>query len=481
MRKIINIFAVALLLLTTSCSWLDVDSDTVIMEEDLYTNGDGYRTALNGIYIMMADDYLYGKELTYGLSTVISENYENNTSDYNFGYYTIFLSGSPEDETLRVLYDAVWSAAFKVIANLNNMLLNMESATPDMFAEGEEEMNLIKGEAIAIRALLHFEMLRLFGYAINESGAADKRLPYVKSFDDLQPEYLTTAEMLDNIIADLQEARDLIRPWDIDKYLSRLGNYRFNSLYYNDDIFFSLRGTRLNYLATTILLSRAYMFKDDLVNAQKYAEEIYAYGPADQELIKFSVLSDNSGQYLDQKMYYDLLFATSNKDAYTNYSSFTTNTGDGFPLARTSEYFSDDTKDFRLSMLISDNKSLRWRDPNIAESDSPATVVKFCGTLSPVIRFSEVYHIIAECKALSGDVAGAAEIMNSFTVIRGEFVEVGADLSSEEMVDYIRKDYCRESMDEGRISWLYRRVGTGFNILKSTLPLPRSETDYMAL
>lgn len=70
MKKIyINIISlmVAGIALTSCSDWLDVNPSDEIKEEYLFQTGDGYQTALNGIYRKMATFNLYGSNLTWGI------------------------------------------------------------------------------------------------------------------------------------------------------------------------------------------------------------------------------------------------------------------------------------------------------------------------------------------------------------------------------------------------------------------------------
>ena len=70
MKKIYTIiFASCLAAISlSSCSdWLDVRPADEIKEEYLFETGNGYRTALNGIYRKLATFDLYGSNLSWGL------------------------------------------------------------------------------------------------------------------------------------------------------------------------------------------------------------------------------------------------------------------------------------------------------------------------------------------------------------------------------------------------------------------------------
>ena len=70
MKKIYTIIFVSCLaaISFSSCSdWLDVRPADEIKEEYLFETGNGYRTALNGIYRKLATFDLYGSNLSWGL------------------------------------------------------------------------------------------------------------------------------------------------------------------------------------------------------------------------------------------------------------------------------------------------------------------------------------------------------------------------------------------------------------------------------
>ena len=55
MRKLYIIFMLLGMLLVTSCSdWLDVAPSNQVNDDKMFSNGDGYRNALNGVYSKMS-------------------------------------------------------------------------------------------------------------------------------------------------------------------------------------------------------------------------------------------------------------------------------------------------------------------------------------------------------------------------------------------------------------------------------------------
>lgn len=61
------VYVIFLALITISCNgWLDIQPENQASTDDLYSEGEGFRTQLNGVYIQLSEENLYGKELTWG-------------------------------------------------------------------------------------------------------------------------------------------------------------------------------------------------------------------------------------------------------------------------------------------------------------------------------------------------------------------------------------------------------------------------------
>ena len=73
--KILNLFILVLFFSLVSCNeWLNVSPEDQIGEKDLFSNGEGFRNALNGIYKSMAEYELYGLERVSRTSEQSAEN-----------------------------------------------------------------------------------------------------------------------------------------------------------------------------------------------------------------------------------------------------------------------------------------------------------------------------------------------------------------------------------------------------------------------
>jgi starch-binding outer membrane protein, SusD/RagB family len=120
-----------------------------------------------------------------------------------------------------LLYDAgtgqvgtFYQAPYSVIANANIVLRDIDKFTT---AANAKMANRIKGQAFAIRALAHFDLMRYFAPTFGRN-STDLALAYIKEFkvsSEAKPTRMTVKEYWDNLFADLSQAVVLLG--DVDK------------------------------------------------------------------------------------------------------------------------------------------------------------------------------------------------------------------------------------------------------------------------
>ena len=161
-NRLYILFAIVIGSFSCSCNdWLEVDSDARVVQEDLFSTGDGFRSALNGIYRLLGEKELYAMDLTWGMASVLGHNYEVSRMPYN---YQLLEEDYEYEQSLDII-DPIWSKGFRVIANCNNLIQETEKKDTSFFELGKVEKDLIIGEAIGVRAMMHLELLRLFAPA----------------------------------------------------------------------------------------------------------------------------------------------------------------------------------------------------------------------------------------------------------------------------------------------------------------------------
>ena len=146
----------ALLAMTTlaACDFLDIDTPGIVNRDKMFENEQGFIDAMNGVYASMADADLYGEQLSFGFVDEIAQLYYN---DYEANETTLTKTFDLRyrDEDVRPQIDAIWSKAYNTIASANSVLDNISGHDFAILPR-------IRGEALTVRAFLHFDLLRLF-------------------------------------------------------------------------------------------------------------------------------------------------------------------------------------------------------------------------------------------------------------------------------------------------------------------------------
>lgn len=285
----------SVVLLATSCDdWLDVRGENIQKENDQYENYKGFRDALTGCYMAMADADAYGQKLT--MSTV--------ESMANLWYY------SPTEEKSETemwclgmhLYDkdnarpaikAIYAKLFHVVTSANVLLKNIEEKG-DNIADPQARA-VIEGEAYAIRAYCQLDILRLFGQ-LPKGGSRQVKLPYsyITGIDKM-PAYYGFVEYVANLKADIAKAEQLLKESDpiFSKTFKQLNNPSEA-----DDDYLCYRQARLNYWAVRALHARMALYLGENQEAHDIAMEIIrAKGADGAPVITLSGSSDLQNGY----------------------------------------------------------------------------------------------------------------------------------------------------------------------------------------
>ena len=177
----------------TSCSdWLQVDLEDSILESALFETNEGYTSALNGVYTQMNEQY--ASKLTMGTLDVMAKLYNVGMEHNSYPYYTFAF----DDSQFKSMSNSLWTSHYFQIANLNNLLefCDMkESALKDHYRP------YVQGEALALRAMLHFDLLRIYGPIYSEETASTICMPYQETTSkEIQP-MLPASEVIEKVIS----------------------------------------------------------------------------------------------------------------------------------------------------------------------------------------------------------------------------------------------------------------------------------------
>ncbi|MEH6305819.1 RagB/SusD family nutrient uptake outer membrane protein [Olivibacter sp. CPCC 100613] len=255
MRTRVIIGVIVLLTSIFSCKkWVETKSDESTYVVDVLTDREGFSRALAGIYYKMGSATLYGRELEFGMLDVMVGYWKINKQheyypDYNFDYHSL-------SSERRIA--GIWSGLYRAIHDCNVILDQVDKIKSDPYYD------LIKGEALGLRAFLHLELLKLFGPIIKQEGLDTRAIPYYSSSSREVQEFLSSRACFALMEQDLQAAKILLKA---DPIITRGreadGNHvgdRYNSL-------IDRRGIHLNYYAVLALLARKAQWEGNMGEA----------------------------------------------------------------------------------------------------------------------------------------------------------------------------------------------------------------------
>ena len=460
--KLIGILCCLAVTLAGCESWLDVEPENSISSEELYSTGEGFRNQLNGAYKELSSTQLYGQELSWGFLDVLGQYYKSSTLS------TIYVDASNfayEVDGVKAKISSIWKNMFHVVVNCNQALENLDVKSESLFELGAVEKNLLKGEFLALRAFIHFDLLRLFAPS-PKSGASGVYIPYVKNSENTVNIPLSVEDVLKNVIADFESARHLVAVYDTTgtEGLPSENNWKDVSFRLGtNSTFFTGRGYRMSYYAITALLARVYAYQGNMAEAYKNAKEIY-----DKGYFKFTdfwnITSDINNR--NRKLYDDIIFGLMNQKMAAYYENTIYSMSSSTLALRYPEdiFGGENSNDYRYNYLLTGLKTSRVLSiKNIVGSGTGTSLIS--EQVIPVIRLSELYYIMGEYLAGSADQADRSEavrLLESLRSARGVTVKLPGIESSEDILkayqDLVLKDARCEFICEGQIFYMYKRL-----------------------
>lgn len=216
MKKNIKFLFIAVLSLGlfSSCSEEDLEP-TLQQNRDVDTSVNtvnDLQAVINGAYDRMSASTYYGRNVE-----VLAEVFSDNAASINNSNRFV-VESQMELLNTTATAEELWAQAYGVIASAN-IVINAEGIEGD-----ESEINQIKGQAYAIRALAHFDLVKFYGQQhVQGGGLSSLGVPYVTTFRDneaLFPARNTVQEVRDMAYADLETAAGLMDDRVVVEYIS---------------------------------------------------------------------------------------------------------------------------------------------------------------------------------------------------------------------------------------------------------------------
>lgn len=481
MKKIIYSVILACSMGLVSCSdWLEVKPYDKISEGELLKSEEGYQKMLNGIYIDLNSDALYGKTLSVEMIEVMGGAYAIGTDNSVWGNYKDLSSYQYATDYWRDRLDQTWNKAYALILNCNKILETIDG-NQGLFTGGN--YYVVKGEAMALRAMLHFDMLRLFG-PVYSKDSEKTAIPYYTKETNTPEPLLSAKEVADHVVTDLEEARTLLANDPVKTEGTLMSGSQDGT-----SNFMRYRALRLNYYAVEALLARVYLYMGDKTNAFKYASDVIK--TTDNGIFPFVDKSLVTGSPTDPDRIFssEVLFAltnTSRGNLFKNYfdpsrlpnyvfrmdNSLMSNLIYGG--AATTGGYQDDYR-YRANWIATGSNRYFYKYSDMVATGS------IQNTMIPMIRLGEMFLIAAESQ--SNDLAAGVQYVNALRRNRGV-----ANLQTL-TPDLLKYEYIRELYGEGQLFYLYKRLNSDIITSASNsknpkasdlifvVPLPDSETE----
>lgn len=274
MKKIFKFSLLALFLGVISCDdAIDINQENELTEDGAYQTVADLQTGLNGVYATYTPDAgSNGSAEAILFNALFTDNIKrglNSSGQGNQVYNFILQPGSQFPGTL-------WSNRYALINYSNRLLRAWDRIFPTLEDEGDiETANQIKAQALALRALGHFELLQYFTPNYEDPNSLSIiLLDFVPEVTDVFPRN-TAAEAFEFINNDLTEAASLIG----DAYAK--------------DATASYKPYYINAATISALHARVALFEGDYTAAGQYVDDIQDFGTYS--------LSTSAGSY--QAMY----------------------------------------------------------------------------------------------------------------------------------------------------------------------------------
>jgi hypothetical protein len=242
MKKITIILSVLGIMLITSCEdFLDVKPSKESNSETSIKNAKDAKVAMSGMMRKMTDVNYYGRNFViYGDAK--GGDFAVRSQGRGLDYYYSF-NHSPSSGS----GSGFWTQIYHCILQANNLIMNIESI--EDAGNGSSELSVYKGQALTARALMYFDLVRLYGKSYNMDKTSYGVPLVLEPLDaSAQPTRASVEEVYTQILQDLSDAAPLLSQ-------SKQNGY-------------------INYYANKAIEARVHLFMDNYTDALDAAEVV---------------------------------------------------------------------------------------------------------------------------------------------------------------------------------------------------------------
>jgi hypothetical protein len=446
MKKLHYIYILAGLFFSCNKSFLEVNPQQQTDAGEAIKDIASTRAAINGVYSLMQGVNYYGRTTTL-LPDVMSDNVLISKKNQNR-----YLSYDQYITTANEGYGtSQWNLLYRVIANANLIISKAEAISYP--ASDLPEAQHIIGEAYALRALAHFDLVRFYALPYNyTANGSHLGVPVViKSGTSkeglISPKRNTVQETYAQIILDFNKAMTNMPAAPVGFKATMKG--------------------RMGYFGAKALLARVQLYKEDYVAADSLANDVITRGGF--SLIARDKLVEDSKKQNSSEAVFELQYNTLDNlgsDALVNIYWQSGSYGDA--LATENLYNTYTATDVRRGFITKGKRSggedpawLVTKYTNNTNFEEPARV----------IRLAEVYLIRAEARAHTAKEPLACADVNSVAG-RADAAWVPLVATGTALYDAILLQRRKELAFEGHRLFDLTRTKQSFTKYRSTTTIP---------
>lgn len=473
MKKYLLFFVFLSIHLCACEDFLDQKSQTQVDAEHMFQTEQGFKDALTQCYVGLSGDFLYGKYLSYGPIETMAQHWELQSSNWENLYQLDYSLDNARD-----IFETIYGEMYNVIVHANDVLRFLEK-NGEVIESGQTR-DVIEGEARAIRAFVHFDVLRLFGQMPFEPERT-VRLGYAETVGKQEIPFLDFDSYVEKLLEDLDMAETLLAESDplLEKSLATLDESGEN-----EDFFLDYRRFRFNLYAVKALKARVNLYLGKTEEAYNNAlSVIQAKTKGGEAVISLSGSEDlEKGFYAMPSESIMLLSKTDMSNTMFSVNSY---------------YISNNRKTMLFEGALTGDIRIRtvWGTESSGLGASVPLFRKFMqpsagsGTASkdlmlkyqvvPLLRLAEMYLIAMETAPSESE---ANRLYKDFMLSRQMLVS--QDLSFAELEQEIEKQYRRELFGEGQMFFYYKRHsasnmlwGKNRNLTEDNYIVPLPETE----
>lgn len=422
----------------SSCKdYLDVHPEDKLLDDQVYSSATNIKSYLNGMYVRLGGANLYGENLTLSIPDILAQSYNVPSTHTLASYASYTYTGTPAAKLAET-----WNTAYATIFNVNQFIAGIEASSGVLDAKTD---SIYHGEALAIRALLHFDILRLYGPKYNTvdstSTTPELGIPYNASSKVVVHDLLPANVVMNKIMADLSRAERLLST-DMSMNTDRKYKFTYYSVKALQARINMYRGNKVAALACAMVL---------INNANKFP------------WVTASSITDKANP--DKIFSSEMILGAYNTDLYKTGSGylkfFSGDLADASILApndaRLSALFAGDgATDFRFSAQIWDLPPSKSYKIFLKYADILDKTKSYRNTI-PLLKLSEMYYIAAECEAAAGNMTIANNYLNTVRLNRGINTTAFPVTASQAE---IQREYQKEFFGEGQLWYYYKRTNT---------------------